>query len=290
MIPQLSDLEGEIFMPQSRTQSILGATPYRNPRHEQEAAALEEHEKSLRESQGQGKDDTDTEVKPEHNWEKRYKDLQSYTAKKIKGLEDTIEDLRKQSVPKVEAPKTAEELEAFKGQNPEMFAIIQSMAQNMFNQHIAKYDQQMAEMQGTLNQSSIERAKLQLKEAHPDYESIMESNAFHDWAATQTPDVQDWIYKNPDNATLAIKAVSLFKYESGWGKDTNKATNTPQSQGTDHLVNSRNTKVDPGAVNRDHPAYIWKESEIGKMRPDEFAKWEPEISLAQREGRLLIGQ
>lgn len=276
-------------MSQSRTSSILGATPYRNPRHEAEAAALEEHDKSIRESQAQGQGDTENEVQPEHNWEKRYKDLQSYTAKKINSLESENKDLRQQGVQKITVPKTQEELEAFKGQNPEVYAVIQSMASNLFQEHIKQYDQKLADMQGQLNTTAQEKAKLKLKEAHPDYEQILQSDQFHDWAATQTTEVQDWIYKNPDNADLAIQALSLFKYNSGWGNNQN-SQEKPKQTGGDEMISTRQAPIEPGATDRNHPAYMWKESEIAKMRPEEFGKWEQHISLAQREGRILFGQ
>jgi len=276
-------------MSQSQTQSILSTQHYRNPRHAQEAVDLEEYEKSLRTSQAQEGKATDTEVKPEHDWEKRYKDLQSYTAKKITSLEVKVQDSMKQSVPKLAAPKTPEELEAFRGQNPEMYAVIQSMAQNMSEEHMTKYDSKLAEMQGTMKETSQERAVLKLKQAHSDYEVVMNSDAFHDWAATQSTQIQDWIYKNPDNAEAAIQALSLFKYHSGWGKD-NTGTNTQGNTGGDVSINTRTTKVDPGATDRNHPAYVWKETEIAKMRPDDFAKWNEHITLAQRENRILFGQ
>lgn len=276
-------------MSQSQSSSILGATPYRNPRHAEEAAALEEHEKSLREGQAQDPLETEKPEQPEHNWEKRYKDLQSYSSKKTKEMEDKIRDLQTAGVQKITVPKTQEELEAFKAQNPDTFAVIQSMASNLFQEHIKQYDQKLAEMQGTLQETSQEKAKLKLKEAHPDYEQVMNSQAFHDWAATQSTQVQDWIYNNPDNADLAIQALSLFKYNSGWGKQNSDTKPTAQSGG-DLAVNTRQTAVEPGAVDRNHPAYIWKESEIARMRSDEFAKWDAHITLAQREGRISFGQ
>jgi hypothetical protein len=276
-------------MPQSySTQNILGATPYRNPRHEQEAAALAEHDRSHQDQSAQGQV-TDTEVKPEHNWEKRYKDLQSYTAKKINQLEGEIRSLQQQNVPRLEVPKTQEELDAFKGKNPEMYAVIQSMANTLFQSHIAQYDQKLADMQGTLQASAQEKAVLKLKSAHPDYEKVMNSDEFHSWAATQSTQVQDWIYRNPDNADLAIQALSLYKYHSGVGQ-ANQGTTTQGNQGGDLAVNTRSSQVDQGAMNRNHPAYIWKESEIARMRPEEFHKWDEHIALAQREGRILFGQ
>ena len=278
-------------MSQSQTQSILSTQQYRNPRHAQEAIDLEEYEKSLQTPTAKGATDTDVEVKPDHNWEKRYKDLQSYTAKKITTLEVQIKDSLQQSVPKLEAPKSQVELEAFQAQNPEMYAVIQSMAQNMSEKHMSTYDSQLAEMQGTIKETSQERAVLKLKQAHSDYETVMNSDAFHDWAATQSTQVQDWIYKNPDNADLAIQALSLFKYHSGWGKNnTTDTSNTQGPTGGDVSVNTRHTKVEPGATDRNHPAYQWKETEIAGMRPEEFDKWNEHITLAQRENRILFGQ
>lgn len=276
-------------MPQSHsTHNILGATPYRNPRHQAEAAALDEHDKSLQTQSAQGESTTDTEVKPEHNWEKRYKDLQSYSAKKIHSLETEIRSLQQQGVPRLEAPKTQEELEAFKGKNPEMFAVIQSMANSLFQTHIAQYDQKIAEMQGSLQETAQEKAILALRQAHPDFEAIQASDDFHNWAATQTTEVQDWIYNNPNNAQLAIQAISLFKYHSGWGKEKQATTNV--NQGGDYAVSTRTTTQVQGAVDRNHPAYVWTESEISRMRPEEFHKWDQHITLAQREGRIALGR
>ena len=277
-------------MSQPQTQNILGAQPYRNPRHAQDAMDLEEYEKSNQNSNAQEAQATDLEVKPEHNWEKRYKDLQSYTAKKINTLESQVQEVMQQGVKRIEAPKTPEELEAFKGQNPETYAVIQSMADSLFQSHMTKYDQQLAEMQGTLQVSAQEKAMLKLKEAHSDYETIMNSDAFHDWVSTQPTQVQDWVYKNPDNADLAIQALSLFKYHSGWGKNTKGTTNTQGNSGGDVSVNTRNNKVEPGATDKNHPAYMWKESEIAAMRPEVFQKWDEHITLAQRENRILFGQ
>jgi hypothetical protein len=277
-------------MPQSQTPNILGAQHYRNPRHAQEAADLAEYEKSLQTDPMQGTQDTDPEVKPEHDWQKRYKDLQSYTAKKINTLEGEVKDARQQGVQRIEVPKSPEELEAFRGQNPDTYAVIQSMAQNMFEGHMTKYDQQLAEMQGTIQVTSQERAMLRLKEAHHDYEAIMNSDDFHGWAAKQSTQVQDWIYKNPDNADLAIQALSLFKYHSGWGGNTKDTKPAQGTTGGDVSVTTKHTKVEPGATDRNHPAYQWKESEIARLRPEEFAQWDEHITIAQRENRILFGQ
>lgn len=224
-----------------------------------------------------------TSEQPVHNWEKRYKDLQSFNSRKINELTKQIEGLQIQGVPKVQAPRTPEEMEAFKGANPEMYSVIQHMATEISNSQLQGYNQTMAGVQNDLLETKMERAELAIKAAHPDFEQVIQSQSFTTWANAQTATVQDWIYNNPDNPELAIKALSLYKYESG------QTTQQAPSSGADLDVNVRaNGTTETDSLN--HPARIWKESEIGKMRPSEFAKWDETIKLAQSEGRVAYGQ
>lgn len=275
-------------MTQETRVSLLDQDAYRNPRHKEDADNLAAHDAANLETQDQGNEGTATEQQPVHNWEKRYKDLQSYNSRKMSELQHTIVELQKQGVPKLFVPKTPEEMEAFKAQNPDTFAVIETMAANIAQTKMSSYDEKLAEVSGDLMDTKIERASLAIVAAHPDYEAVIQSDKFHQWANTQTPEVQDWIYNNPDDPSKAIRALSLFKYESGMSQ-TNAQQHINPNNGNDLDVHVRNN-IDPANVDRNHPAYIWKESEIARMRGGEFSKWEEVISLAQAEGRLLIGQ
>lgn len=267
-------------MTQTTQRSLLGQEAYRNPRHAEEAAALEAHDKAIQESQGQGDQNTAGDEQPVHNWEKRYKDLQSFNSRKINELTNQIKTLQTQGTPKVQAPRTPEEMDAFKAANPEMYSVIQHMATEIAQSQLTSYDQQMATVQNDLLDTKMERAVLAIKTAHPDFEAITESQEFAVWASKQSATVQDWIYNNPDNPDLAIKALSLYKYESG--------TQTTQTNTDVAVATPSTTATEPNS--RNHPAYIWKESEIRQLRPEEFEKWNESIQLAQQEGRIAIGQ
>lgn len=273
-------------MTQPNSRSLLGQDAYRNPRYAEDAAKLEAHDKATQEANAQSNEGDAQSEQPVHNWEKRYKDLQSYNSRKINELTAEIKTLKTQQVPKVQAPRTPEEMEAFKAQNPEMFAVIQHMATEIAKETTTAFDQQLATVQNDLLDTKMERAELAIKQAHPDYEAIINSQKFADWASMQSPTVQDWIYNNPDNPDLAIKALSLFKYESGMSNEQDSpATNV----GADEDVNAR-AHAHTETESRNHPAKIWKESEIARMHPKEFAQWEETITLAHREGRVLLGQ
>jgi len=276
-------------MTSTKQRSLLGETAYRNPRHEQEAA----HDKALVEAKGQPASDTaEQEKQPVHNWEKRYRDLHSYNNRKINELTQQLEKANKQEVAPLKVPKTAEELAVMKRADPEGYSRIEAIAATMVQSQMSNYDQQLATVQGDLLDTKIERSTLAIKQAHPDFEQITQSDDFHGWAEKQEQTVQDWIYNNPDNPQLAIKALSLFKYETSWGNNKSNAsnTNTQVNEGNDLDVRARNRADLEGEVDRNHPAYIWKESEIRKMSPTDFAKWDEHIKLAQREGRIANGQ
>jgi len=217
---------------------------------------------------------------PVHNWEKRYKDLQSFNSRKINELTQTIEALQVQGVPKVQAPRTPEEMETFKAANPDMYAVIQHMATDISQTQLKGYDQTMGAMQNDLLDTKMERAELAIKAAHPDFEQIVESPQFAAWADRQTSTIQDWIYNNPDNPELAIQALSLYKYESGQITQT-----LDTSSGADIAINhGSHGTLETNSMN--HPARIWKASEIRRMSPADFAKWDETIKLAQAEGRI----
>ena len=66
--------------------SLLDQSKYRNHRYDEDAAELAELEKQATEgaeAQGQEGDAQSKQQEPVHNWEKRYKDLQSYHSKEV---------------------------------------------------------------------------------------------------------------------------------------------------------------------------------------------------------------
>jgi hypothetical protein len=234
--------------------------------------------------------DAQASEQPVHDWEKRYKDLQSFSSRKVNDLSNQIAELQKQGVPKVQAPRTPEEMTAFREANPEMYNVIQHMATEIAQTQLKGYDQTIGAMQNDLADTRQQKAELAIKAAHPDFEQVIESPTFSAWADKQTPTIQGWIYDNPDNPELAIQALSLFKYESGQTQNTqNTQQQAPTPSGADLDVNAR-SKGHVSTESMNHPTKIWKGSEIGKMNPRDFAKWDETIKLAQKEGRVAYNQ
>ena len=51
-------------------------------------------------------------------------------------------------------------------------------------------------------------------------------------------------------------------------------------------INIKVTKTNRGSITTEGGKKIWSVSEIAKLRPQQFAKYEKEIDLARREGRI----
>ena len=119
-----------------------------------------------------------------------------------------------------------------------------------------------------------------LQSKHPDFDEIRGDDRFHNWAKEQPEQIQDWIYNNPNNVELAVKALDLYKLENGLST-TKQTKKSPQSrQNAADFVSTKTTTVDPKEPK------IWTQREIAAMSMRDFDKFEDEIDQAMAEGRV----
>ena len=127
---------------------------------------------------------------------------------------------------------------------------------------------------------SRKEAETRLSRLHPDFTEIRESDEFHGWAESQPEQIKGWIYGNNADATLASRAIDLFKQDTGKSKQKSEVSGdlVPASE----MVKVTNTK-DIGYGTKK----IWTRSQIAAMSQSEFDKNENAIEEAQREGRVV---
>lgn len=274
---------------------LMGATITQNPAPIKQAPGLHSN---LTDDPMEATVDGNNPVEPtvpqdpvQHDWEKRYKDLQSYSTKKLNSQDVEIARLATEAArgPKFQVPKTADELAAFKAENSETYAFIETIAHDIAQNQMQVYNDRLNMAETTLAKTTQEQALSELQRRHPDFQSIDGDPRFNQWLTEQDLEVQGWVVNNTDDAAKLCRALSLFKADTGWG--VTAATNdTPQNTNIDA---SRAVEV-PGALpdgsdTRTHPKYIWTESEISKMRPEEYSKYAADIDLAVSEGRIALG-
>ena len=217
------------------------------------------------------------------NYKKRYDDLKRHYDQKLsefKQKEQELTAMAKNAQPQYEAPKTPEELEKFKTEYPDLYDTVESVAYMRSSEQVNQLQEQLQMIQQREATALKREAEADLISRHPDFEDIRGSDSFHKWADDQPEQIQDWIYKNPDNAMLASKAIDLFKLETGLSTQTKSQPRKPQGSAAD-MVSTKTTTVDAKQPR------IWTEREIAAMSLDTFDKYEAEINLAVTEGRVV---
>jgi hypothetical protein len=217
------------------------------------------------------------------NYKKRYDDLKRHYDQKLsefKQKEQELTAMAKNAQPKYQAPRTPEQLEKFKTEYPDLYDTVESVAYMRSSEQVNQLQEQLKMIQEREAMALRREAEADLISRHPDFEDIRGSDDFHNWAREQPEQIQDWIYKNPDNAKLASKAIDLFKLENGLQTQTKSQPRKPQGSAAD-MVSTKTTTVDAKQPR------IWTEREIAAMSLDTFDKYEAEINLAVTEGRVV---
>jgi hypothetical protein len=223
----------------------------------------------------------------ETNYKKRYDDLKKHYDQKLNEFRQREEQLKAEAraaQPEYRAPKSEEDLARFKEQYPDLYDTVETVAHMRSQQEIEALRQKMSAIEAREMEIARREAEAALKERHPDFDEIRGDDAFHEWAKEQPDQIQDWIYNNPDNVTLAVKALDLYKLETGKATQKQRGRPRKEQQGSAaDMVSTKTTSVDT------QQKKIWTESEIAKMSLDQFDKYEEEIREALSEGRIRPG-
>jgi len=216
------------------------------------------------------------------NYKKRYDDLKTHYDSKLNEFKVREQELIQEAVsnrPEYKAPKSAEELEEFKNEYPDVYEVVESVAHLQSENQVAELQTRLDAMQGRETEILKREAEKDLREKHPDFDEIRNSDEFQEWANLQPESIKDWIFNNPSDATLASRALDLFKKDIGLEQPKSNSKQTKQSAAD--MISTKTTSVDPNQQR------VWSEREITAMSVAEFDKYESEISDAMQEGRII---
>jgi len=218
------------------------------------------------------------------NYKKRYDDLKKHYDQKLAEFKQTEQELRAEAMqaqPAYSPPKSEEELESFKQEYPDLYNTVETVAHMQSQRQVADLEAQLQSMRQRESEVLRREAESTLKQRHPDFEDLRGDDDFHEWAKEQPEQIQDWIYNNPDNVTLASKAIDLYKLETGKSQTQSQPRQQrPQGSAAD-MVSTKTTSVDSKQPK------IWTEREIAAMSLDQFDRYEDEIKQAMMEGRVV---
>lgn len=223
--------------------------------------------------------------KKSSDYKKRYDDLKKHYDQRIAEFKQKELELQASASEKAVSappPKTAEELQTFKAKYPDLYETVETVAHLRTEQQTEALKAKLAVLEERESAISRKEAEEGLRSKHPDFDELRASNEFHTWAKTQPDQIQDWIYNNPNNVTLAIKAIDLYKLENDISsKPSKRKASKSQSTGSAaDMVSTKTTTVDSKEPR------VWTRREIASLSMDDYDKFEQEIDLAVKEGRV----
>lgn len=217
------------------------------------------------------------------NYKKRYDDLKKHYDSRLSEFKQREQELIAEATanrPEYQAPKTAEELEQFKAEYPDVYEVVETVAHLQSEDKVAALQQRLDALQQRETEILKREAEKDLLAQHPDFTELRNSEEFHQWAEAQPEEIKDWIYNNPNNASLASKAIDLFKLENGITPVKQSQNKSVRSSAAD-MVSTKTTTVD------EKQPKIWTQQEIAALPMAEYDRLEKEIDKAVEEGRVI---
>ena len=218
------------------------------------------------------------------NYKKRYDDLKKHYDSKLNEFKSREQELLEEATKnrtEYNTPKSAEELEEFKNEYPDVYEVVETVAHLQSESKAKVLEERLSQLQQREQEIAQREALKRLAEKHPDFEDIKNSDTFQDWTKEQPESIQQWITGNSDDADLASRALDLFKKDFNISSsEKKKSSSKPTKQSAADMVSTKTTSVDTKQEK------VWSEREIAALSMDEFDRYEQEISLAMQEGRI----
>ena len=217
-------------------------------------------------------------------FKKRYDDLKKHYDSTINKHKEELTSLRTQlesSTKQFVPPKSKEELEAWRKEYPDVYDMVETIAIDKATTQTAELENKYKNIQLQQEQIAKEKAEVELLKLHPDFNDIRAKDDFHEWAEQQDPTIQSWLYENTSNSKLAARAIDLYKMDRGQSTLTKKEEKDVKKEAAKAISKTKK------ATDSDVPKKkVWTTSEISKLKPHQFEKFEKEIDLARLEGRI----
>ena len=222
----------------------------------------------------------------EGKYKKRYDDLKKYYDQKLSEWKQEKEVLEAQSKaaekaqPKYAPPKTPEELDKFRDQYPDVYQVVETISHNMAQKQVEDLQAEIGRLSEKEKKLKVQSAYKQLLNNHPDFDEIKKSPEFLEWLEQQPKSISEGITKNNTDPVWASRTVDLYKADMGMNrKPTSDKSKQAARAVTKTAARQINTTGKTGKV--------WKMSDIQKLKPWEFEKYEAEIDQAVKSGQVV---
>jgi hypothetical protein len=229
-------------------------------------------------------EDEDPTSKEEGNFKKRYGDLRRHTQKKEGELQKQIDELKSQleasTKKQIKLPKSEEELEQWAKEYPDVAKIVETIAIKKAQEQARTIEDRLKEIDNMTYQAKKEKAEAELMRLHPDFDTIRDTDDFHEWVDKQPNWIQQALYENETDALSAGRAIDLYKADMGIDKKRKEQPNYRDAAKS--VMPSRGS-----SPTKTENAGSIKESDVEKMSAREYEARQEEIVAAIKSGKFI---
>ena len=223
--------------------------------------------------------------KPEHNYKKRYDDLKSHYDNKLsewrREKEELLTKFQSGKKSNVAMPKTPEELEKFKTEYPDVFAVVETVASMQADSRVQDVEEHINILREREFELERQNAQRELLSHHPDFLEIKDNEDFVEWLKDQPDNISQGVTKNSTDVKWAARTIDLYKADKGIGKSKTKSRKP-----SDAARAVKTTTASQDITDTNEGKKIWTSEEIVRLKPHQFEKYEKEIDQARKEGRI----
>jgi hypothetical protein len=228
-------------------------------------------------------DDTNLSAE-EKSFKKRYGDLRRHSQQQQITLQKQIDELRNQltksTEKQIKLPTNEQDLAKWAATYPDVAKIVETIAIKKAKEQTASMEKRFAALDEQEKLTAREKAELELTKIHPDFDTIRDTDDFHNWAEEQPSWVQQALYENDTDARSAARAIDLYKVDRNISKSKTKKEDTSAAQG----IRTRGERSAP--TGKDIEGVIY-ESQVAKMSSQQYEANEAAISAAIQSGKFV---
>lgn len=278
MVEQVQEVEQENLGPYK---GAYRADVYRDEAPEE--ATLEEDTTFMQDETISVQTEEKSEVKTEeHDYKKRYDDLKKhYDAKLHEWKEEKDALVSQNSQPTI----SEDDIESFKESYPDVYNVVEALSTRGAAKEIEELRAEVSRLNQQEEKLKAKSAYQELLALHNDFPEVKRSEEFKEWIKLQPPSIADGILKNSTDVKWASRVLDLYKADIGTTK-----RGRPRKQGNAAAAEAvtKTTAVNI-ATNANANKKVWTTSEIRRLKPSEFDKYEKELDQARIEGRIVNG-
>jgi hypothetical protein len=281
----------EMVMEQKTVVVPFGKRNANRERIEREEAELKQLNEENVARSGQPEENVNNEEQDDSNlsaeeksFKKRYGDLRRHSQQQALSLQKQIDDLKAQltqsTEQQIKLPTSEDELATWAKTYPDVAKIVETIAIKKAKEQTAALDERFKALDERDKLTAREKAELELLKLHPDFDTIRDTDDFHNWADEQPEWVQKALYENDTDARSAARAIDLYKVDRNIGK----AKPEKKTSGAAESVNTRGSRSTPTDADTEGVIY---ESQVAKMSSLQYEKNAEAIQKAIQTGKFV---